>query len=72
MQSYWLLSQSSGIPLIEPYVDRLRGGWSLPWREATELLLIGLVVYAALRFLEGTRGARLMRAVLNRALNAVR
>ena len=29
-----------------------------------ELLLIGSVVYAILRFLEGTRGARLVRAVL--------
>lgn len=64
MQTFWLLSQPSGIPLIEPYVDRLRGAWSLPWREATELLMIGLVVYSTLRFLEGTRGARLMRAVL--------
>lgn len=64
LHTFWLLSQSTGIPLIEPYVERLRGSWSLPWREATELLLIGLVVYAALRFLEGTRGARLMRAVL--------
>jgi diadenylate cyclase len=35
-----------------------------PWVTAIELLLIGGVVYAVLRSLEGTRGARLIRAIL--------
>lgn len=35
-----------------------------PWVAALELILIGSVVYAVLRFLQGTRGARLVRAVL--------
>lgn len=63
MHLYALVSQSGGSSLLDTYASRLSGGWSIPWREAIELLLIGLVIYAALRFLEGTRGARLMRAV---------
>ena len=35
-----------------------------PWVAIVELLLIGSVVYTILRFLQGTRGARLIRAVL--------
>ncbi len=35
-----------------------------PWVALIELLLIGSVVYTILRFLQGTRGARLVRAVL--------
>lgn len=35
-----------------------------PWVALVELILIGSVVYAILRFLRGTRGARLVRAVL--------
>lgn len=35
-----------------------------PWVTAVEMLLIGAVVYTVLRFLQGTRGARLVRAVL--------
>jgi diadenylate cyclase len=34
-----------------------------PWKVGIELLLIGTVVYMVLRFLQGTRGARLMKAV---------
>lgn len=34
-----------------------------PWAALIELLLIGTVVYLVLRFFQGTRGARLMRAV---------
>ena len=41
---------------FEQAVDR-------PWVTLVELLLIGGVVYAILRSLEGTRGARLVRAV---------
>lgn len=35
-----------------------------PWVTAIELALIGGIVYAVLRSLEGTRGARLIRAIL--------
>ena len=35
-----------------------------PWTVLIELLLIGTIVYIVLRFLQGTRGARLVRAVL--------
>ncbi len=37
---------------------------SRPWVTLIELLLIGSIVYTVLRFLQGTRGARLVRAVL--------
>jgi len=43
--------------LLERVADR-------PWITAVELLLIGVVVYAVLRLLQGTPGARLVRAVL--------
>lgn len=33
------------------------------WQVAIELLIIGLVVYLALRFLQGTRGARMLKGV---------
>ncbi|MHC4441447.1 MAG: diadenylate cyclase CdaA [Planctomycetota bacterium] len=35
-----------------------------PWIIAIELCLIGIVVYAVLRFLHGTRGARLLQGIL--------
>lgn len=35
-----------------------------PWTALIELLLIGSVVFTILRFLQGTRGARLVRALL--------
>lgn len=34
------------------------------WRVALEMLLIGIVVYWVVKFLEGTRGARLLRGVV--------
>src|SRR3954471_11238801 len=34
-----------------------------PWQVAIELLLIGLFVYWVLRFLRGTRGARLLKGI---------
>ena len=43
--------------LVERLIER-------PWAALVEMLLIGTVVYAVLRFLQGTRGARLVRAVL--------
>ena len=50
--------------MLDSYIQRLRTGLDDPWQSAIELLLIGAVVYAVLRFLQGTRGARLMQAVL--------
>ncbi len=35
-----------------------------PWRIAVELLMIGAVVYAVLRFLHGTRGASLLQGMI--------
>lgn len=46
---------------VTSLVDRLI---ERPWAALVEMLLIGVVVYAVLRFLQGTRGARLVRAVL--------
>lgn len=43
--------------LVERVIDR-------PWVALVEMLLIGSVVYTTLRFFQGTRGARLVRAVL--------
>ena len=44
------------------YLSRVAGhGW---WRVAIELVLIGLVVYWVMDFLEGTRGERLFRGVI--------
>ncbi|MBN2183647.1 MAG: diadenylate cyclase CdaA [Sedimentisphaerales bacterium] len=44
------------------YFSRVAGhGW---WRVAIELFFIGLVVYWAVNFLEGTRGERLFRGVI--------
>src|SRR5204863_8525639 len=39
----------------------LRG--SSPWQIIVELLLIGLVVYWVVKFLQGTRGARLLKGI---------
>jgi diadenylate cyclase len=35
-----------------------------PWRVALEMLLIGIVVWWVVKFLQGTRGARLLRGVV--------
>jgi len=59
-----LLAQSSRFPLLDTYIYRLRSGADFSWRAIVELALIGVVVYGVLRFLQGTRGARLMQAVL--------
>ncbi|MCH9033544.1 MAG: TIGR00159 family protein [Planctomycetes bacterium] len=61
MASTTFIAQTEFLPgirsLYERVIDR-------PWVALIELLLIGAVVYIILRFLQGTRGARLMRAVL--------
>lgn len=64
MLSAHLLAQASRFPLLDTYIYRLRSGADLSWRAFFELALIGVVVYVVLRFLQGTRGARLMQAVL--------
>ncbi len=46
---------------IHSFVERVA---ERPWVAIIELLVIGSVVYIVLRFLQGTRGARLVRAVL--------
>jgi diadenylate cyclase len=46
---------------VRSFLDRAA---ERPWAALVELLLIGSVVYTVLRFLQGTRGARLVRAVL--------
>jgi len=46
---------------IQSFLERVA---DRPWAAVIELLLIGAVVYAILRFFQGTRGTRLVRAVL--------
>ncbi len=59
-----LIMQASRFPLVDSYLHRLRDGVDISWRAIIELLLIAAVIYPILRFLEGTRGARLLQAVL--------
>jgi diadenylate cyclase len=47
--------------LVDYFVRVAGHGW---WRVAIELIFIGLVVYWAVDFLEGTRGERLFRGVI--------
>jgi diadenylate cyclase len=59
-----LLLQSAATESLHSLADRFVGGGYYDFfRVAIEMLLIGTVVYATLRFLQGTRGARLMRAI---------
>lgn len=48
-------------PGVQSFVERVS---DRPWVALVELLLIGSVIYTVLRFFQGTRGARLVRAVL--------
>lgn len=48
---------------VQDYFQQLTSGVYDPWVILVELLLIGTVVYCTLRFLRGTRGARLMRGI---------
>jgi len=52
------------INLSQEYWSFLQRMANRPAVALTELLLIGIVIYAILRFFQGTRGARLVRAVL--------
>ncbi len=58
-----VLLESGVFQSLVNYVHRLRQGGSGLWGVGLELLLIGAVVYAALRFLQGTRGARLLKSL---------
>lgn len=53
---------------MKSIIDYLSGlfdsGAYRPWTVALEMLFIGIVVYAVLRFLHGTRGARLLQGLL--------
>ncbi len=49
--------------LVVDYFRQLGSEAYNPWVMLIELLLIGVVVYCTLRFLQGTRGARLMRGI---------
>jgi hypothetical protein len=51
------------VDLLRSLFDPLISGNYSPWVVAVELLLIGVPVYVILRFLRGTRGARLVWAV---------
>ena len=54
-------AQTDVLPGIQSFVERIA---DRPWVALIELLLIGGVVYTILRFFQGTRGTRLVRAVL--------
>jgi diadenylate cyclase len=56
-----LLAQLAIRSGLRSFIERVA---ERPWVAMIELLLIGSVVYTILRFLQGTRGARLVRAVL--------
>ncbi|MFQ5463372.1 MAG: diadenylate cyclase CdaA [Phycisphaerae bacterium] len=62
MERVWsILLQSNIVSTVRAFLDR---ALERPAVTVVELLLIGAVVYTVLRFLQGTRGARLIRAVL--------
>ena len=58
-----LLAESGILQSLLQYVLGLKYEGLGLWGVAVELLLIGFVVYAALRFLQGTRGARVLKSV---------
>lgn len=61
MDAAAFLAQSDFLSGIRLFYERVA---DRPWVTLIELLLIGSVVYSTLRALKGTRGARLVRAVL--------
>ncbi len=58
-----MLLESDFFQALVAYWRRLSSGNYPAWVVLAELLLIGGVIYAVLRSLQGTRGARLLRAV---------
>ncbi len=61
MDAAALMAQTDVLSGIRLFFERVT---DRPWVALIELLLIGSVVHSALRALQGTRGARLVRAVL--------
>ncbi len=57
-----VLLESGLLQTLDPYLQRVQQGSHGLWVVALELLLIGAVVYVALRFLQGTRGERLLKS----------
>jgi len=57
------LAQTDWLTALTAYGDRLSSGSYRPIAVLVELLLIGGVVYAILRFLRGTRGDRLVKGL---------
>jgi diadenylate cyclase len=57
-----ILPQANIMRSLDNYIQQLQQGRSGLLGVAVELLLIGAVVYAALRFLQGTRGERLFKS----------
>jgi diadenylate cyclase len=56
-----LISGMNDVPLnLSGALDTMR---EAPWATAVEMLLIGLAVYWVLRFLRGTRGARMLKGI---------
>ncbi|MGC4033006.1 MAG: diadenylate cyclase CdaA [Tepidisphaeraceae bacterium] len=52
------------LALFENFNNFFKGLSGYPWYQVTiELMLIGVCVYGVLRFLQGTRGARLLRGI---------
>lgn len=58
---YAFLAQADLLPRLRSFYERVA---DRPWTALIELVLIGAVIYAILRFLHGTRGARLVRAII--------
>ncbi len=54
--------QSDFLETLDSYFQRIQQGTHGWWGVAAELLLVGSVVYAALRFLQGTRGERVLKS----------
>jgi len=58
-----MLAESGAVQSVLDYLRGLRSSGFGLWGVAIEWLLIGAVVYAALRFLQGTRGERVLKSV---------
>lgn len=57
-----MLLRSDAVQSLVTYFQRLQQSKNGLWSVAFELLMIGAVVYVALRFLQGTRGERLLKS----------
>jgi diadenylate cyclase len=61
--SFSVVLESDLLEAVKSFVSRLQSSPAGLWGVMIELLLIGAVVYAALNFLQGTRGARLLKSL---------